>query len=281
MPLHLSTLKAVWGTFKTVKAAGSWVLGQATTRIALPIYRRSHALWVSHHRLGAHWRSLGAHLEYSIYIGQLTDPKPRHTVLAVRAREGVKVDRASFVLEASSAWQRYQEPIDLHNLDRTPITWTTTKIPPDELVHASEEGIAFRWEEYRFTNIQLSISGRDAVREPDSIAATLTHTWLLNSEWKRVDEFFLNLDAIKRCRQDISIYWRFVFCRPIVFHGGPRRRGLTRFDVLRFVAQPLKAVMSTELAATVQFWVAAGTFYRFSDEGKLVPRFAFRRWLPS
>ena len=273
MTLHIP-LTAAWSAFKAAKATVTWLCNKVTEQIALPVYRRSHALWVDRNRLGAHWRPLGSYLEYSIYVGKLTDPEPRHTHIAVRAREGVKVERASFVFEAASGFQRYQEPITLHNLDQRPIKWTTNNVPPDELVHASDQGIIFRWDTYRFTNIELAMLDRGGIKELDSLTSHLTHTWLLNSEWIRVSDVFLNLDAIKHCREDLAIYWRFGFCRPTMYHPGPRRRGLTIFDISVFLSRPLKAVMSSDLAVKVQFWLAALTFWRFSEEGKLVPRFA-------
>jgi len=268
------SFKTVWSAFKMAKAILAWVGSKVAEKILLPLYCRSHVIWVNQNRLGAHWWPLGAHLEYSIYIGKLTDPEPRHTHIAVRAREGVKVVRASFVFEAASGLQRYQEPIVLHDLDCTPIKWTTKNVPHDELVHVSDRGTFFKWDTYRFTNVELTMLDGALIEERDSLTSRLTHTWLLNSEWIRVDDVFLNLDAIKRCREDIAIYWRFGFYRPTHYYPGPRKSGLSTFDLCTFLLRPLRAVLSSDLAVKLQFWLAALTFWRFSEEGKLVPRFS-------
>jgi len=268
------SLNAVWSALKFVYSVIKFFVNKLIQKFLFPVYYRSHGVWVHRNRIGAHWKPLGTHLEYSIYIGKLTDPEPRHTYIAIRAKERSIITRASFVFEAASAFQRYQEPIILHDLDRIPIKWTMRNIPNDRVFHSPDQGIIFQLNSYRFTNIELTMPNGIVIKECNSLKSTLTHTWFLNSEWIRVDGRYLNLDAIKFCRDDIAIYWRFGFCRAKYYYPGLCRSRLTIIVICNFLSRPLSAVMSSDLAVKFQFWLAALTFWHFSEEGKLVPRFS-------
>ena len=274
MAVHIP-VRMVLGALNAARKAALWLYGRAVRAFVLPLYRRSHARWVRRTRLGSEWRSLGNHLEYSIWVGQLTDPEPRHSRIAVRALPGVQVECASFVFEAASESQRFQEPITLHDVDRTPITWTMRNIPHDEPIVFPNGNIGFRWDSSRFTNIEIRVAGAAAVREPNSFRSTYTHTWFLNSEWINLDGVFHNLDAVKLCKENIAVYWRFGFCTPKVFSAGRVDRVTTQ-DVVTLMTRPVARLMSSRLAVAIQFWVAALTIYRFSDDGELVLRLSSR-----
>jgi hypothetical protein len=273
MPIHLPA-RISWGILNGARKAVSWLYGRAAQLIALPVYRRSHGRWVRRNRLGTDWRQLGSYLEYSLHIGQLTDPLPRQSRIAVRALPGVTVERASFVFEATGHAQRYQEPVTLYNLDETPVTWTMSQVPHDEPIVFPSGGISFRIDNSRFINIEVTVPGRGVIRERDTQRSYYTHTWFLNSEWKRFDDVVFNLDAIKCCKQNIAIYWRFGFFSPMVYSSRAPR--FSSYQLMFFATRPLANLMATKWAVSAQFWIAALTFYRFTEEGELAPRFAKR-----
>lgn len=229
-----------------------------TKCLFLPTYRRSHAIWVDHHRLGTHWTKCGEHLEYSLYLAHATDPEPKISKIAIRAT-GQDLHRVSMVFEAESDVARYQEPIVLHNVDPKAIVWTLTNIAYQNLSQVNEKaGIRFSLDEYRFRNVQVTLDDGTEDRAFDTMQTSLTHTWHWNSDWNYRWGRYWNLDAAKWAKQQMALYWRFGFGMPQAPEYGPSGTSASFNLTQLWVAatRPLSRVMATNMLLTLQFWLA-------------------------
>jgi hypothetical protein len=274
MHIHISA-RAALRAWVVVKSAVLWIKKHVEDRLLLPLYQQSHAVWLKRNSLGSYWRPLGEFLEYSLCLGQATDPVPHESYIAVRAKAGHQVERVSFVFETASRVERFQEAITLYDVDQTQITRRMSNIPHDQVFRSLDGDIFFRWDTSRFTNIELIVAGHGLVKVPDFRQGNAFHSWFWNSDWVVVKGMFLNVDAIKYCKQDIGGYWRWIFCMPKVYTAG-RTKGVTTQDLITLSTRPIAALMSSNFMVSLQFWVGASTLYWFTDEGKLEPRWVKR-----
>lgn len=230
-----------------------WVWERLTKRLYLPTYRKSHEIWMKRHRLGAHWHSCGDHLEYSTYLPNSTDPEPRIPRIALRAK-GENIEHASLIFEAESRVARFQERIVVTNVGKKPVIYSMVNIPHQELVQADERGIRFSLDEYILFDIYIRLESGLEFRKKSSLRASLTHSWLINSEWENKWGQPWNLDVLKFAKGELAGYWRFVFGA-----NGMRRytpNGCTSRPFGSVIRKPIAGLMATDLLVSTQFWLA-------------------------
>ncbi|WP_172670442.1 hypothetical protein [Chromobacterium subtsugae] len=197
-------------------------------------------------------------MEYSLYLAHATDQDPKVSRIAVRATRQ-DLHRVSMVFEAESDVVRYQESIVLHNVNRKAIVWTLSNIPHQMLIQTSvNEGVRFSLDECGFRNIKVTLDDGTEKHAFDTMQSSLTHTWHLNSEWKYRWGRYWNLDAVKWAKQQMALYWRFVFGMPRVRvytpSGPPTQFNLTQLWIV--ATRPLAWVMATNMLLDLQFWLA-------------------------
>ena len=253
-----------FGTFR-------WTFGWLTKAFFLETYRRSHEIWIEHHRLGAYWYSCGQYLEYTVYLALSADPKPRNSMIAFRAT-GKDIDSLSLVFEADSGATRFQEKITLSNVTPKPIIWTMPNIPYQSLLKFSNgTGPRFSWNSYKLHDIRLKFKNGTEITPFETERHSLTHTWLLNSTWSYRWKRCWNLDAIQWSQRRIREYWLFGFGCPAIKTFGPNgyERNLIQ-QIVEWGTRPFAWLMSRPWSVSVQFWVATGSrLFVLDDEGEL------------
>ncbi|MBL5827574.1 hypothetical protein [Serratia fonticola] len=244
-----------------VKFVYTW----ATQKLFLATYRQSHIAWVRRHGLGANWKPLGEHIEYSLRLAQLTDPEPRKSKIAFRAKDQ-QVDRMSLVFMAKGSAGYHQQEITLFDIGSTPVIFILDQIPYQDLVCASEsQGIYFSIENYQFRRCEI-VKDRVQIKVPDSLTAHLTHNWLLNDEHVRRWGHWWNCNLIKWAKHEIRGYWKYGFGT-----GTQQMRFYSLYTPGMLPVRLLTAFMSSRWMVSLQFWGAIwSSLYRLSDEGKLV-----------
>lgn len=263
-----------------VITAARWAGGLVTKKLFLSTYHRSHELWAERHRLGSRWESCGEHLEYSLYLAQLTDPEPRTSKIAIRTT-GEDVARLSLIFEAESDVARFQEQVTMVNLNQKAIVWTMTNIPYQRFVEFHDRaGPRFSWDACRMRDVRIKLQTGKDVASFDTMTSHLTHTWFLNSEWKFKWNRFWNLDALQWAKHRLAQYWRFGFGMPAVRIYGPSSSSantITFRQMLAVVTRPIAWLMAKESAIVIQFWFALWSgLYVLNDESQLQWRWSRR-----
>jgi hypothetical protein len=261
--------------------AARWVSGLVTKKLFMSTYHRSHELWAKRQRLGSHWKSCGDHLEYSLYLAQLTDPEPRISKIAIRTTGG-DIARLALTFEAESDVARFQEQVTMVNVNRKAIVWTMTNIPYQRFVELHEHvGPRFSWDAYRMRDVRIKLQSGEDVAPFDTMTSHLTHTWFLNSEWELKWHRFWNLDAVQWAKHRIAQYWRFRFGMPAVRIYGPSDSSantITRRQVLVVITRPIAWLMMNKHTIAIQFWFALWSgLCMLNDESQLQWRWNWRK----
>lgn len=247
-----------------IRAIG-WIKELLLKHLFLSTYVRSHGLWVKRHRLGTHWTECGDYFEYSLYLAQLTDPEPRESKIAIRAISE-EIASLSLVLEARSASARFQERIELLNVNRKPLVCKLPNIPYQDVPEFHEQaGPLFSWDDYDISVTSLQLVNGNKMRPFKSMRASLSHTWFLNSRWERRWKCFWNLDAVKEAQ--LRIYQRWAFQVKYAYFG----RELNLAQGLAVAAmRPFAWVMAQDWAIAAQFWIAIWSgLYVLNDKSEL------------
>lgn len=247
-----------------------WAASLITKKLFLRTYHRSHEIWIKRRRLGAHWKKCGEHLEYSLYLAQLTDPEPRASKVAIRST-GEDINHLSLIFEADSDVARFQEQVTMVNVNKKAIVWALTNVPYQQLVEFNDS-VSFSWDAYRMRNIRITLQSGKELTPFDTMTTHLTHTWCLNSEWKFKWNQFWNLDALQLAKHELALYWRFSFGRPAVQIYGPfpSETPITVPHVLNVITRPISWLMAREAAITIQFWFALWSgLYVLNDKSEL------------
>ena len=257
--------------FRALWRALQWVWDRLTKRLLLPTYRHSHSLWVSRHRLGAHWTDSHGYFEYSTYIATSADPEPRSSKLAIRTMSD-EIDLLELIIEADSGAARYQELVTVVDVTTKPIIYTLVNIPHEELLDVSSEGgVRFSWHSFHVSVRSMRLKSGIEVGPYSSLVAHPTYSWLLNSTWKRRWGVLWNLDAIAWAKGRIGEYWRFAFGMPRVRQLGRSGDDTSRLrKLVIFATRPIAGVMASPPLLTMQFWIAIWSgMWRLDPESEL------------
>jgi len=243
-----------------------WIWGKITRLWLLKTYQKSHEYEASRHRLGARWEALGEYLEYSLRLSSPADHETVKSRVAFRAKE-VLVDNVTLYFEASGHGIRYQQKIELVNLDQSVLIVYLDQIPEQELLEASERGIFFSITEIQFIQCVITISGGHQQQPFDSIRSYLTHNWLLNDKWVRRWEELWNCNAIEHAKTEMKHYWRWrlgEFKYFSLYIAG--RESLPWHGILR---KNLCKLLINHYIITIQFWIAIHSGRYILGDGKL------------
>lgn len=246
-----------------------WGWDKLTRFWLLKTYRKSHEFKQKRLRLGAHWEKLGEHLEYSLRLSNPADHEKIKSRVAFRSPNGA-IKNANMFFEARGSGIRYQQKIELININENILIVTLDQIPQDDLLESSECGIFFTIDEIQFMECHFIFS--DGHHSPvfNSLASHLTYNWLLNDKWKRRWGMLWNCNAIEDAKVELSNYWRYRLedYRYFVFSSYDEKD----FTLEGVIRKKLCKILIHPYALTVQFWLAIHSgFYRFGD-GKLILR---------
>lgn len=243
-----------------------WIWDKITRLWLLKTYQKSHDYKASRLRLGARWEPLGEHLEYSLRLSSPADHETVKSRVAFRAKENL-VEKATLFFEASGHGIRYQQKIELVNLDQSVLIVYLDQIPRQELLEASERGIFFSITETQFIQCVITLPGGQQQQPFDSRRSHLTYNWLLNDKWVRRWGELWNCNAIEHAKTEMKFYWR-------------RRLGeFKHFTLYSAVlgSYPWKGILRKSLCKllinhhiiTVQFWLAVHSGRYVLGDGKL------------
>lgn len=246
-----------------------WGWDKLTRFWLLKTYRKSHEFKQKRLRLGAHWEKLGEHLEYSLRLSNPADHEKIKSRVAFRSPNGA-IKNANMFFEARGSGIRYQQKIELININENILIVTLDQIPQDDLLESSECGIFFTIDEIQFMECHFIFS--DGHHSPvfNSLTSHLTYNWLLNDKWKRRWGMLWNCNAIEDAKVELSNYWRYRLedYRYFVFSSYDEKD----FTLEGVIRKKLCKILIHPYALTVQFWLAIHSgFYRFGD-GKLILR---------
>lgn len=246
-----------------------WGWDKLTRFWLLKTYRKSHEFKQKRLRLGAHWEKLGEHLEYSLRLSNPADHEKIKSRVAFRSPNGA-IKNVNMFFEARGSGIRYQQKIELININENILIVTLDRIPQDDLLESSERGIFFTIDEIQFIECHFIFS--DSHHSPvfNSLTSHLTYNWLLNDKWKRRWGMLWNCNAIEYAKVEISNYWRCQLgdYRYFVFYSHEQKN----FTLEGVIRKRLCKILIHPYALTIQFWLAIHSgFYRFGD-GKLIRR---------
>lgn len=238
-----------------IMKAASWVWQRITKVLLYKIYVESHKKWNSHHRLGALWKPLGNHLEYSLRLAQPTDRKPHISKLALRSTDK-KLSNVDLYFEAQGTGVRYQEKISICDVDRNPIVLSLINIPALNYVEGAQGEVAFSVEEVEFRQCIVRLPSGEVLPPCDTMRLYVSQHWTLNDEWMYQWGHWWNCNAIKFAKDEIAIYWRFCFGRPKNRVYSPYATGQRHAPIIPTLLRNIGQIMALRPLVTAQFWLA-------------------------
>ncbi|WP_124234907.1 hypothetical protein [Erwinia psidii] len=244
-----------------------WVWNRVTSFWLLKTYKQSHEYKVKNLRLGSHWEKLGENLEYSLRLASPADHESLKSKVAFRTTKGI-LKSATLFFEASGNGVRYQQKIELANLDENVIIVSLDQIPKQDLIEASDEGIFFSINEIRFIQCVVTQADDYQCQPFNSRTSHLSHNWLLNDKWEHRWGFLWNCNAIEYAKYEISGYWRWKLGEYryfLFFQSKPER-----FSIQSQFRKLLCKVLIHPYMLTFQFWVAIHSGYYRLGDGKLI-----------
>lgn len=253
-----------WGLIsKTLK----WIWNKITSFWLLKVYEQSHGYKVKHLQLGSRWEKLGDNLEYSLRLANPADHNSLKSRVAFRStKETIK--NVTLFFEASGNGVRYQQKIELANLDKSVIIVSLDQIPKQDIIKTSDTGIFFTINEFRFIQCVITQEGGYQCQPFNSITSYLTHNWILNDKWVRRWGTVWNCNAIEHAKYEISWYWRWKLGEYryfLLFQSSSKK-----FSIQSMSRKLLCKILIHPYMLTLQFWLAIHSgFFRFGD-GKLI-----------
>lgn len=241
--------------FNLIVKALSWIKQRVTKVLLHKTYVKSHIKWNSRHRLGAWWRPLGEHLEYSYRLAQPTDHHPQVSRLAIRAT-GQTLANVDFYFEASGAGIRYQDRISACDVNRSPMSWNLTNVPVLKFVGGKLDEIAFSVEEVQLRQCVVTLSSGEILPTCNSMRSYLTQNWLMNDDWAYQWGHWWNCNSIKFAKGELAMYWRWCFGRSRYAVYSPYAKKGSRKSILSSMFKILGALMGLSPVITAQFWLA-------------------------
>ncbi|HHG0679775.1 TPA: hypothetical protein ACPUKS_000670 [Enterobacter cloacae] len=243
-----------------------WIWDKITRLWLLKTYQKSHDYKASRLRLGARWEPLGEHLEYSLRLSSPADHETVKSRVAFRAKENL-VEKATLYFEASGHGIRYQQKIELVNLDQSVLIVYLDQIPRQELLEASERGIFFSITETQFIQCVITLPGGQQQQPFDSRRSHLTYNWLLNDKWVRRWGELWNCNAIEHAKTEMKFYWRWRLGE--FKHFSLYSAGLGSYPWKGILRKSLCKFLINHHIITVQFWLAVHSGRYVLGDGKL------------
>lgn len=245
----------------------NWGWEKITRLWLLKTYQKSHEYKFRRNQLGAHWEPLGEHLEYSMRLVHSADHESVKSRLAFRAK-GALVENLSLYFEASGHGIRYQQKIELVNLDQSVLIVNLNQIPRQELMEISERGIYFSITETQFTQCIVTLPGGKKQPSFDSQRFSLMHGWMFRDTWERRWGVLWNCSAIEDAKKEMKLYWRWRLGEYGYFSlNHPRFGPLTLNGMFR---KGLCKLLVNPYSITLQFWLAIH-FGRYElGDGRLI-----------
>jgi len=249
-----------------------WGWDKLTRFWLLKTYKRSHEFKQKRLRLGARWEKLGEHLEYSLRLSNPADHGKIKSRVAFRSPNGL-IKKANMFFEARGSGIRYQQRIELTNVNENVLIVTLDQIPQDDLLESSERGFFFTIEEIQFLECQVILSNGHHSTVFDSITSHLTYNWLLNDKWKRRWGILWNCNAIEYAKVEISHYWRWRLgdYRHFVFSSHDEKGIAIKGRIYKRLCR----ILIHPYALTIQFWLAIHSGCYSLGDGKLIRKRKF------
>lgn len=244
-----------------------WTWNKITSFWLLKTYEQSHEYKIKQLRLGARWEKLGEHLEYSLRLASPADHESLKSKVAFRTtKENLK--SVTLFFEATGNSVRYQQKIELVNLDKNAIIVTLDQIPKQDLIETSNPGIFFTINEIRFVKCIVTLKDDYHCAPFDSMTAHLSYNWLLNDRWERRWGMLWNCNAIEHAKNEISGYWRWRLGEYRFFSFIPSRS--ERFSIQALFRKSLCKILIHPYMLTLQFWLAIHSGRYSLGDGKLI-----------
>lgn len=242
----------------SISLAGSFLklvkpLWNIITRLfLLKSYHHSHNLWLKDNLLGTHWYFLDENIEYSLYFSTSTDNFSGGSKIAFRSKER-NISGLRLIFEAEGCGIRFQQDINLTDINQTPIIIHLTNVPKIDPIKTDDGGIRFTIEEYCIKNY-TTLNEENISSKPFSTHNNnLFNGWALNDEWTYRWDSWWNCNAIKLAKRSIKDYWLF------------RYGGLKYYDYIydhnsknpyRIIRKMLSKVLTNPSSINIQFWLA-------------------------
>lgn len=170
--------------------------------------------------------------------------------------------------EAKGNGARYQQKIELVNLDGNAIVVTLDQIPKQNLIETAGPEIYFTINEIQFTQcIVTQVDGHQCLSFSSSISY-LSHDWLLNDKWERRWGILWNCNAIEYAKNEISGYWRWRLGEYRYFLLS--NSGSVQFSIQTLLRKSLCKILIHPYMLTLQFWLAIHSGRYRLGNGKLI-----------
>lgn len=240
-----------------------WFWNKITRFWLYKTYKKSHEYKLKQLRLGSFWEKLDNNLEYSIRFATAADCEALKSEIAFRTREGT-LKSVTLILEASGCGVRYQQKIELVNLDENTIVVSLDQIPRLDVIKVTDDGIFFSINKTRFINCEVVEDDGYQCKPFDSRISYLMHNWLLNDKWERRWGTIWNCNAIEHAKYEISVYWRLKL-------GGNNHyssflSSARRFSIQYQAQNLLCKILVKPYMLTLQFWLVIHLgFFRLGD----------------
>ncbi|HDR2782462.1 hypothetical protein [Enterobacter sichuanensis] len=244
-----------------------WGWEKITRLWLLKTYQKSHEYKFRRYHLGAHWKPLGEHLEYSVRLAHSADHESVKSRVAFRTK-GALVENLSLYFEASGHGIRYQQKIELANLDQSVLIVNLNQIPRQELMEVSERGIYFSITETKFIQCVITLPGGKKQPSFNSQRFSLMHGWLLRDTWERRWGVVWNCNAIEDAKTEMKSFWRWRLGEYRYFSlNYPSFRPLTLNGMFR---KGLCRLLINPHLITLQFWLAIHSGRYTLGDGRLM-----------
>lgn len=235
-------------------------------------YKKSHEDKQKLQRLGSYWESLDDHLEYSLRLSNPADHEKIKSKVAFRSLK-TPIKEAVLFFEARGSGLRYQQKIELKNIDENVLVVTLEQIPQDDLIESSERGIFFTIDEIQFIDCQLTMIDGHKIPHFNSLTSHLTYNWLFNDKWQRRWGMLWNCNSIEYAKLEMSGYLR----RRLgdyqhFFFTSDHNEG---FSLVGRMRKLLCKIIIHRSVLTILFWLAIHSGGYSLGDGKLVRR---RKW---
>ncbi|MCX8956988.1 hypothetical protein [Erwinia psidii] len=243
-----------------------WIWSKITRLWLLKTYQKSHEYKAKRLRLGARWEPLGKYLEYSLRLSSSADHETVKSRVAFRAKE-MLLENVTLYFEASGHGIRYQQKIELVNLDQSVLIVNLDQIPQQELMEVSERGIFFSITEIQFIQCVITLSGGCQQQPFDSKRFSLTYSWFLNDKWVRRWGELWNCNAIEHAKTEIKSYWRWRLGE--FRHFSLYDDEIEPYSLNGILRKSLCIFLINHYMITVQFWLAIHSGWYVLGDGKL------------
>lgn len=245
----------------------TWIWNKVTSFWLLKTYQKSHEYKVKNIRLGARWKKLGENIEYSLRLANHADHESLKSKVAFRTTKGM-LKAMTLFFEATGNGIRYQQKIELANLDEKAIIVSLEQIPRQVLIEASDAGIFFTINEICFIECVVTLADGYQCQPFNSRKLHISNNWLLNDKWERRWGVLWNCNAIERAKCKIAAYWKWklgeyrYFLLSQSYHK--------QFSIQSQIRKLICTMLIHPYMLTLQFWLAIHSGCFMLEDGELI-----------